>query len=76
AVSSMVVGAIVWQFGLRFTPDLPADLVAVPFSCLALIIVSLATSRKHPPKALTDANGKPIAYDNRLGLMRQQSQQA
>lgn len=76
AVASMVVGAIVWQICLWFTPSLPADLVAVPFGFLALCIVSFATSDKHPAKALQDATGNPLLYEDRLGLLRGASKEA
>ena len=48
--------------------DLPADLLAVPFSALALVIVSLLTQKKAPPQPLLDAEGRPLSYENRLGI--------
>ena len=70
AVSSMIVGGIAWQILLWTTPNLPADLVAVPFGLLTLCIFSIITAKTHPAKPLQDAQGNTLAYDNRLGLLR------
>jgi SSS family solute:Na+ symporter len=75
ALSSMIVGGISWQVFRWITPDLPADLIAVPFALVALGIVSLVTSSSHPPKALQDLSGNALTYDNRLGLIRPTSKQ-
>ena len=68
AVASIFTGFAAWQFLLILTPDLPADLLAVPFAALALILVSLATRSKTPPTPLTDADGRKLAFGNRLGF--------
>lgn len=67
AIASMVVGGVLWQIFLWTMPDLPPDLLAVPFALLALIIASLVTAKTHPPKPLQDAEGNPLTYTNRLG---------
>ena len=68
ALASIGVGLCVWQI-LRMLPvDLPADLLAVPFSALALVIVSLLTQKQSPPQPLLDAEGRPLPYKNRLGI--------
>ena len=68
ALASIGVGLCAWQV-LRMLPvDLPADLLAVPFSALALVIVSLLTQKKAPPQPLLDAEGRPLDYKNRLGI--------
>ena len=68
ALASIGVGLCAWQV-LRMLPvDLPADLLAVPFSALALVIVSLLTQKKAPPQPLLDAEGRPLAYENRVGI--------
>jgi len=41
----------------------PAFLISV----VAFIVVSLATQKVNPPKALTDINGKPVSMKNALG---------
>jgi len=41
---------------------------AFAISVVALIVVSLLTQKKDPPKVLTDINGKPVDMRNPLGL--------
>jgi len=67
ALASIGVGLVTWQVLLVATPDLPADLLAVPFSALALVIISLLTQRKYPPRPLLDAAGGTLGYEKRLG---------
>jgi len=67
AVAAIAVGLIAWQVLLFATPDLPADLLAVPFAAVALVAVSLATGRQIPPTALVDDRGEELPYRNRLG---------
>jgi SSS family transporter len=69
ALASMIVGGLSWQVFRWLRPDLPADLVAVPFALVALCILSLVTARNHPPKPLQDLAGNPLVYENRLGLI-------
>jgi Na+/proline symporter len=42
---------------------------AVLVSLLLMIAVSLLTGRRNPPIPLTDADGKPLPLDRRLGTM-------
>ncbi|MBT4496803.1 MAG: hypothetical protein HOC74_03735, partial [Gemmatimonadetes bacterium] len=67
AVAAIAVGLIAWQVLLFATPDLPADLLAVPFAAVALVAVSLATGRRIPPASLVDERGEELPYRNRLG---------
>jgi solute:Na+ symporter, SSS family len=69
AVSSMVVGAAAWFIFLFTRPDWPADLVAVPFAIVALVVASLTSSKSHPPRPLEDLSGNPLPYADRLGLI-------
>lgn len=75
AVSSMVVGGVAWQIFLWTTPDMPADLLAVPFAGVALGIVSVATATTHPPKPLQDASGNLLAYRDRIGILFREPKQ-
>ncbi len=68
ALAAIIAGFVAWQFFLVLTPGLPADLMAVPFATLALILVSLTTRCKAPPTPLTDTDGKELTYSKRLGL--------
>ena len=68
ALAGMGAGLIAWLLLLRATPSLPADLLAVPVALLCLVLVSLATGRATPPKPLANASGRPLAFQDRLGL--------
>lgn len=68
ALAAIIVGFISWQVLLVVTPNLPADLLAVPFAALALILVSLATRQRTPALPLTNQAGESLAYADRLGL--------
>ncbi len=68
-LSSIIVGFLSWQVFLRLTPDLPADLLAVPIAALAFVIVSLLTQRASPPRPLSDEEGHTLDYSNRLGTL-------
>ena len=67
ALASILVGFSAWQILLVSTPDLPADLLAVPFSALALLLVSLLTKDRYPPQPLRDSEGRDLTYAQRLG---------
>ena len=68
ALAAIIAGFVAWQVLLVATPELPADLLAVPFAGLALVAVSLATKRTHEPHPLTNEAGAPLSYQNRLGI--------
>ena len=68
ALAAIVVGIVVWQILLVAAPNWPADLAAVPFSALALIIVSLLSGKHHAPKMLVDSKGQVLEYTRRLGV--------
>ncbi|MEQ8211291.1 MAG: sodium:solute symporter family protein [Lacipirellulaceae bacterium] len=61
ALASMLTGGVVWGLCLAFAGDLPAELVGLGASALALFVVSLATQRSDPPRPLTDRDGKVLA---------------
>jgi len=52
---------------LLASPDLPADLMAVPFAVLAFVTVSLFTQRRTPPKPLLDEKGDVVNFSRRVG---------
>ena len=66
-LASIIVGIVTWQILLVTSPNLPADLLAVPFAALAFVTVSLLTRRSAPPKPLRDAQGKLVNFSNRVG---------
>ena len=49
--------------------ELPNALIATPVSLLATVVVSLLTAKSHPPRVLTDASGRPIEEQGRLGTL-------
>ncbi len=66
-LASIIVGFVSWQILLVTSPDLPADLLAVPFAALAFVMVSLFTQRSAPPKPLRDGQGELVAFSKRVG---------
>ena len=67
ALAAIGAGLVAWQVLQVATPGLPADLLAVPFAAVALVVVSLLTEKSHPPLPLTDEEGDQLPYENRLG---------
>jgi len=68
SLASILVGAAAWLILLQITDTWPADLLAVPFALIALVVVSKATGSSHPPAALTDHEGRPIRGRERFGI--------
>ena len=66
-LASITVGFITWQILLVASPDLPADLMAVPFAVLAFVTVSLFTQRRTPPKPLLDERENVVNFSRRVG---------
>ena len=50
-------------------PDIPASFVGFWVSLVVAVAVSLLTQESSPPKALTDANGRPLELGDRLGTL-------
>jgi len=67
AVAAILAGLAAWRVLLVAAPELPADLMAVPFAALVLISVSLLTGGQFPSRPLSDENGARLPYRNRLG---------
>ena len=70
ALAGIGAGFVAWLVLLQLTPDLPADLLAVPFALVALVAVSLATQAHTPPRPLVDHAGQVLPYSQRLGWGR------
>ncbi len=66
SLASILVGGGAWLILLQMTDTWPADLLAVPFALVALIIVSLATGTSQPAIGLVDESGRPLT--DRLGI--------
>ncbi len=67
AIGAVVVGLTAWLFFIGYFPDLPGDLMAVPFAAIALVVISLLTGKISPPEPLRDADGQTLEYNRRLG---------
>ncbi|MBI94377.1 MAG: sodium:solute symporter [Gemmatimonadaceae bacterium] len=68
SLASILVGAAAWLILLQITDTWPADLLAVPFALIALVVASKATGSSHPPTPLTDHEGRPIRGRERFGI--------
>ncbi|HCV23885.1 MAG TPA: hypothetical protein DGN59_10535, partial [Candidatus Latescibacteria bacterium] len=68
SLASILVGAAAWLILLQITDTWPADLLAVPFALIALVVVSKATGSSHPPTPLVDHEGRPIRGRERFGI--------
>ncbi len=70
ALAAMVSGFIAWICFIYLTPNLPADLLAVPVALICLVIFSLKTKGSSPARPLADTSGRPVSLTNRLGFGR------
>lgn len=66
-LASIGVGFVSWQVFLVIAPELPADLLAVPFAALSFVVVSLLTAKTSPARPLVDDQGRPLEFKRRLG---------
>ena len=64
----MSVGLVTYVSLKWITHDDAGDVVAVVLASITMILVSLGTTKSHPPRPLTDLEGCPIATEHRLGL--------
>jgi Na+/proline symporter len=69
ALASLYCGAACWVAALVWLPDAAADVLGMAGGIIALIAVTLLTQKSDPPRGLVDADGKPMALTNRLGLI-------
>ena len=69
ALASIVVGFVAWILFAYVQSEYPADLIAAALSALTLVLVTLATHKKSPPLPLSDLEGNPVAYKDRLGVL-------
>ena len=66
AIMAIATGFVSWLLFLAFFPQLPGDLLAVPFAVITIVIGSLFSSQQ--PRPLTDADGCILSNKKRLGL--------
>lgn len=69
ALASIVVGFGAWIVFAYVQSEYPADLIAAALSALTLMVVTLATYQQSPPLPLSDLEGNPVAYKDRLGIL-------
>jgi len=69
AVASIVSGMASWLFLEAIHSAYPADLMAAGIGLSAMIGVTLLTQKKHPATPMTDMDGKPLEYRDRLGIL-------
>ncbi len=70
AIASLVVGVVSWLLLAAVQDTYPADLLATAIAAVTLVLVTWATSERHPAQQLTDIDGRPIELQDRLGLLR------
>lgn len=69
ALASMFGGTAAWLLFMKLTPELPPDVIGWCVGLLLLTAVTLLTSRRTPALPLTDVDGKPLKYADRLGTL-------
>jgi hypothetical protein len=65
----MFGGTAAWLLFMKLTPDLPSDVIGWCVGLALLIIVTIFTSERTPGLPLTDVDGKPLEYADRLGTL-------
>jgi len=70
ALASIVTGAASYAIGPRLVADQPWDLWACLAGGVVLVVTSLLSSRRDPPLPLRAADGRILAYRDRLGVLR------
>ncbi len=68
ALTAMVVGFVTYAALKWATQDDAGDVLAVALAGIAMVAVSLKTAKTHPPRPLSDLEGRPIPLEGRLGL--------
>ena len=69
ALASMFGGTVTWLLFMKLTPELPSDVIGWCVGLVLLIIVTVLTSHRSPALSLTDSEGKPLEYTDRLGTL-------
>lgn len=69
AAAAMLAGLGVWIGGMYAWPQLPADLLGLGASALAMLVVTPLTQRADPPRPLRDADGNVLPLRDRLGVL-------
>ena len=70
AVASLVVGVVSWLVLVAYQDTYPADLMATALAAVTLVVVTWLSSKRHPATQITDIDGQPLEYRDRLGLLR------
>ncbi|MEE9229858.1 MAG: sodium:solute symporter family protein [Acidobacteriota bacterium] len=68
ALAAMGVGFLTYVILKIVTGNDAGDVVAVALAAIALVTVSLRTADRHPPRPLTDIEGRPINLKGRMGI--------
>jgi SSS family transporter len=76
ALASLYCGAACWIAALAWLPDAAADVIGMAGGIVALIVVSLLTQKRDPPRGLVDADGNTVKLANRLGLIGMRTDRA
>lgn len=69
AVSSILVGTLSWLFLEWSDFNYPADLTATGLAIVTLVMVTLLTHKTVAAMPLTDVDGSPVDYRDRLGVL-------
>lgn len=69
ALSAMAAGLTAWIVTLACAPGLPADFIGLGASLATMLIVTPLTQQSDPPRPLVDADGKPVEFRDRLGIL-------
>ncbi len=67
--SLLIAGFATFVVSPTVFPDMPASFVAFWVSGGITVIVSFATQKNDPPRALTNADGEAIDLNNRFGTL-------
>lgn len=69
ALASIVAGLASW-LGLFLAQEAyPADLLATMVALVVFVVVALVTGEGHAPLPMTDIDGEPVDYRDRLGTL-------
>ena len=70
ALAAMVAGVTAWIVSSAAWPELPGDLIGFGVSLSTMFLVTPLTQRIDPPRPVLDHDGREVALENRLGVLR------